>query len=423
MAEARRTLYLVDGSGYVFRAFFALPQLNNSRGMPTNAVYGFIRMLMKLLKDARPTHIAVVFDAPTKTFRDDLFQDYKANRVETPNDLVRQIPYIHRAVDAFKIPRLVIDGYEADDVIGTLAVKGARDSFDTVIVTGDKDFMQLVGPHITLWDTMKDERVAARQVKEKLGVDPALVIDLMALTGDAIDNIRGIPGVGEKKASALIQHFGSLEKVFANLGRLREVPGIGPKLVAAISAHRADAELARKLVTIATDAPLQLQPDDFAWSGADHDALIALMRELEFGSLVAELAPATVAAPPAAEITEVRIDEQRLPALLDDLRAADRLSLHLGGDAAGAIVLKLKAAGRPALYALARDLLPRARELLAAPRPAKACHDVKRHLNLLRRYGVALDGVQFDTMLAGFLINPGKPEPALDDLYHEHLAP
>ena len=163
-----RHSYLIDGSGYIFRAFFALPQLNNSRGMPTNAVYGFIRMLLKLLKEERPGHIAVVFDSPRKTFRDDLFESYKANRVEAPNDLTVQIPYIMRAVEAFRIKRLMLEGFEADDVIGTLAARAARARFDTVIVTEDKDFMQLVGPHVTLWNTMRDRRVDAREVRARL---------------------------------------------------------------------------------------------------------------------------------------------------------------------------------------------------------------------------------------------------------------
>src|SRR5580693_9750697 len=166
MAEERPTLYLIDGSGYIFRAFFALPQLNNSRGMPTNAVYGFARMLLKLLKDAHPSRLAIVFDSPKKTFRDDLFESYKANRIRPPNDLVVQIPYIHRAVEAFRIKSLILGGYEADDLIGTLAVRAAKGGIDTVIVTADKDFMQLVGPHVTLWDTMRDKRTGAREVRE-----------------------------------------------------------------------------------------------------------------------------------------------------------------------------------------------------------------------------------------------------------------
>src|SRR5271156_6463503 len=158
MAEERPTLYLIDGSGYIFRAFFALPPLNNSRGLPTNAIYGFIRMLFKLLKEARPSHLVVVFDSPRKTFRDDLFESYKANRRETPSDLSQQIPFIHRAVDSFGLKQLAIDGFEADDVIATLAIRAVNEGFNSVIVTSDKDFMQLVGPHLTLWDTMRDKR-------------------------------------------------------------------------------------------------------------------------------------------------------------------------------------------------------------------------------------------------------------------------
>ena len=211
MADARSTLYLVDGSGYMFRAFHAIPPLNNSRGLPTNATFGFLRMVLKLLKDTRPGHIAMVFDPPGKTFRDDLFESYKANRTEMPSDLGVQIPYIHRAVEALRMRRLVIDGFEADDVIGTLAVRAAREKFACVIVTGDKDFKQLVGPHITLLDTMTDKVTGVREVRDQFGVDPEAVVDIMALMGDAIDNVKGLPGVGPKTACTLIQHFGSLD--------------------------------------------------------------------------------------------------------------------------------------------------------------------------------------------------------------------
>ena len=157
MAADRKQLILVDGSGYIFRAFHALPPMNTSHGLPTQAVYGFIRMLLKLLKDVRPSHIAIVFDSPKRTFRDDLFADYKANRSEAPNDLIVQIPYIHRAVEAFRIKSLMIEGFEADDVIGTLAKRAAKEDFVVTLITADKDFMQLVGPHVTLWDTMRDQ--------------------------------------------------------------------------------------------------------------------------------------------------------------------------------------------------------------------------------------------------------------------------
>jgi len=423
VAEERRNLYLVDGSGYVFRAFFGLPPLTNSRGEPTGAVYGFIRMLFKLLKDARPTHIAVVFDSPKKTFRDELFEDYKANRVETPNDLLKQIPQIHRAVDAIQIKHLIIDGYEADDVIGTLAVRAARDKYNVTIITGDKDFMQLVGPNITLWDTMFGKRTSAREVRERFGVEPKTLIDIMALMGDSIDNVKGVPGVGEKTATALIQHFGSLDALYAGLDRIGEVKARIPKKMAGVLAeHRSDAELSRKLVTIHTDVPLEIGPDDLIWPGVDQNAAATLLRELEFGSLLAELAPNATAAKSEKTSTEQLVTEEKLESIATQLGTAKRLALNLGGDESGAIVLKLKASGDENVYVIGRDLIPRIAEIMGPNGPPKACHDLKRHIELLGNYGVKNFAGGFDTMLAGFVLNPGKAEPSLKDLYHEHLA-
>ena len=424
MAEERRTLYLVDGSGYIFRAFYALPRLNNSRGLPTNATYGFIRMLLKLLKEARPTHIAVVFDSARKTFRDELFESYKANRVETPSDLQQQIPYIYRAVDQFRIPRLVIDGYEADDVIGTLAIGAARDGFNAVIVTGDKDFMQLVSPNITLWDTMFGKRTGIREVRDRFGVEPRALVDVMALMGDSIDNIKGVPGVGEKTASALIQNYGSIEKLFSGLDKLEQTRIRGAKkLAGVIAAHQHDVELARKLVCVDTNVALDFAPNDLAWPGINDNGVADLLRELEFESLLAELTPSAKELPQASVSEEIGIDPETLPEIVADLRTASRMALHLGGDQSGAVVLKLKPADESRVYVVTRDSIPAVAELLRATSPAKACHDMKRHLGLLRHYGVELNGVDFDSMLAGFLINPGKPEPSIVDLYHEHLAP
>jgi DNA polymerase I len=424
MAEERRTLYLVDGSGYIFRAFHALPHLNNSRGLPTNAVYGFIRMLLKLLKEARPTHIAVIFDSARKTFRDELFESYKANRVETPSDLLQQIPYIYRAVDQFRIPRLVIDGYEADDVIGTLAVRAARDGFNAIIVTGDKDFMQIVSPNITMWDTMFGKRTGTREVRERFGVEPRALVDVMALMGDSIDNIKGVPGVGEKTASALMQSYGSLEALFAGLDKLDQSKIRGAKKLASLLAeHQRDVELARKLVRIDPDVALDFEPGDLAWPGIDQKGVADLLRELEFDSLLTELTPSAKELPQASISEEVQADGETLPAVLTELTQASRLALHLGGDQSGAIVLKLKGAEESRVHVLGRQSFPAAGELLATASPSKICHDLKRHIGLFRRYDIELGGVDFDTMLAGFLINPGKPEPSIVDLYHEHLAP
>ena len=332
MAAERKQLILVDGSGYIFRAFHALPPMNTSRGLPTQAVYGFIRMLLKLLKDARPSHIAIVFDSPKRTFRDDLFAEYKANRSEAPNDLLVQIPYIYRAVDAFRIKTLVMEGFEADDVIGTLAKRGAKEDFVVTIVTSDKDFMQLVGPHVTLWDTMKDRRIGAREVRERFGVEPAALVDIQALTGDSIDNIKGVPGVGEKTASALVQKFGSLKEIYANLDRIEESGIRGAKKVAGLlQVHRAAAELARLLVRIETEAPLTVKPEEFSWAGVDESVAGELLRELEFHSILREISPSQVELPglessakPAAAVRG-----QELADALKRLQAAPRMTFDL----------------------------------------------------------------------------------------------
>ncbi|MCL5044521.1 MAG: DNA polymerase I, partial [Deltaproteobacteria bacterium] len=192
MMTTDETLYLVDGSSYIFRAFFALPHLSNSRGMPTNAVYGFARMLLKLLKEAKPRLLAVVFDSPKRTFRHDIAESYKANRPEASPQLVVQIPYIQRLVEALGIKKLAIDGFEADDVIGTLARRAVAEHLACVIVAGDKDFMQLVGPGVTLWDTMKDRRIGPAEVRERFGVEPGAVVDVLALSGDPTDNVKGV---------------------------------------------------------------------------------------------------------------------------------------------------------------------------------------------------------------------------------------
>jgi DNA polymerase-1 len=422
VAGDRNELILVDGSGYVFRAFHALPPLNNSHGLPTNASYGFIRMLVKLLKDARPTHIAVVFDSAKKTFRDDLFAEYKQNRPPAPSDLKVQIPYIHRAVDAFRITRIVRDGVEADDVIGTLASRAIAAGLIVTIVTADKDFMQLVGPRMTLWDTMRDRRIGLREVRERFGVEPSALVDIQALTGDPIDNVKGVPGVGEKTASALIKKFGNIRELYAHLDQLDSAGIRGAKKVAELlSQHRADVELALKLVRIDTDVPLDIGPDTLAWPGIDEPAVSELLRELEFTSLLAELAPSQAAARPreAAEMVAVAADE--LPKIVGELKSAARIAIDFRADASGGDRLQLF--GGEKTYILDRGAAAAAAPLLASPLPPKSCHDLKRHLREFHRHGLELAGADFDTMLAGFLINSGKVEPSLDDLYHEHLAP
>src|SRR5260370_21923040 len=335
MADARKQLILVDGSGYIFRAFHALPQMNTSRGLANNATDGFVGMVVKLLKGARPTHIAIVFDSQNRTFRDDLFEDYKKNRSEAPNDLIVQIPFIHRAVEAFRIKSIVHHGVEADDVIGTLAKRAAQDHFAVTIVTSDKDFMQLVSPHVTLWETMRDRRIGVREVKERFGVEPSALVDIQALTGDTIDNSKGVPGVGEKTAAALVQKFGGLKQIYGNLER---IPGPGirgaKKSAALLNEHRASVDLARKLVGIDTEVALTVTPDEFAWAGVDERVAADLLRELEFHSIIREISPSQVELPglesTATPAAVVAGDE--LVDALTQLKHAPRLSIDLSPD-------------------------------------------------------------------------------------------
>ncbi|HEY6300128.1 MAG TPA: DNA polymerase I [Candidatus Binatus sp.] len=424
MAAERKQLILVDGSGYIFRAFHALPPMNTSRGLPTQAVYGFIRMLLKLLKDVRPSHIAIVFDSPKRTFRDDLFADYKANRSEAPNDLIVQIPYIHRAVDAFRIKSLMIEGFEADDVIGTLAKRAAKEDFVVTLITADKDFMQLVGPHVTLWDTMRDRRIGAREVRERFGVEPSALVDIQALTGDTIDNIKGVPGVGEKTASALIQKFGGIKQLYESLDRIEESGIRGAKKVGGLLAeHRAAVDLARKLVRIETDMPLKVEPDEFAWQGVDEELAAELLRELEFNSIIREISPSQAELPglesnakPAASVSGKDLAEA-----LKSLANAPRIAVDLTATEAAQETLQIASADTTIV--VEQDEIASATALLSAESPPKSCHDLKKQIEAFARHGIALKGVEFDTMLAGFLINSGQGEPSLTHLYHEYLAP
>src|SRR6266446_2140345 len=392
MSESRPTLHLVDGSGYIFRAFFALPQLNNSRGLPTNAVYGFTRMLVKLLKDARPSHLAIVFDSPKRTFRDDLFADYKANRTTPPSDLIVQIPYIHRLVEAFQIKKLMIEGYEADDVIGTLAIRAAKQKFGVTIVTADKDFMQLVSSTITLWDTMRDRRIGMREVREKFGTETRGVIEIMALMGDSIDNIKGVPGVGEKTATSLIKRFGSVEALYSNLAALETATEIrgAKKLAGIIGQHRADVELARKLVRIETDAPIEVELDAMSYHGIDEKAAAELIRELEFTSLLKELTPSEVKLGQTTG-AEVTVTESEIPAAIEELRQAAGLVAHLQ-EIDSAQVLKLQATGAEKIYVVPSNLIGAMKPVLEAEQPPKTFHDVKTHLRTLGALGISVRG-------------------------------
>jgi 5'-3' exonuclease len=274
-------LVLVDGSSSLYRAFFALPPLSTSRGAPTNAILGFTNMLLKLLREENPDAIAVAFDGPGPTTRHRVFAEYKAHRPETPETMLQQIPSVHRVLEGMRIPILMMPSEEADDILGSVAIRGAAEGYRVVLVSGDKDLFQLVGERIIVRDTMKERTWGPAEVQERYGISPGQFPDLLALMGDSIDNIPGVPGVGEKTARGLLQRFGTLEGV---LERISEVSKL--KLGEALRAHAEQARLSKRLATIRTDLPAPWSPADLKRKTPDVTALLDLFQELEFSRLV-----------------------------------------------------------------------------------------------------------------------------------------
>ena len=287
MSAPRPRLFLIDGYSNIFRAFYAIRNLSNSRGQPTNAVYGFVTMLRKLLRDENPELIGVALDVSGKTVRSERYEDYKANRAPMPDDLRAQMPWVRQAIEAYRIPILEEPNYEADDVLGTLADKAAAAGYDVVLVSADKDLMQLVGPHVSLFHTGREKLYDEAGVAEDFGVPPAQVVDVLALMGDAVDNVPGVPGIGDKGAKALIAEFGSLEALLERAGEVsRKAYREG------LTEHADKARLSKELVTIHRNLPIELEPERLAHDPPDPDALRSLFTELEFFSLLDELGAA-----------------------------------------------------------------------------------------------------------------------------------
>lgn len=287
MNEARSPIYLIDASSYIFRAFFALPPLSNSSGLPTQAIYGFTNMTLKFLKEYRPEYMAVVFDAGRETFRNQIYEDYKGNRPEAPADLVPQFPYIRKVSHAMNLPVLELEGFEADDLIATLSKFFSAKGIEVVIVSGDKDLMQLVGPSVRMLDTMKRKWIGIDEVKEKFGVEPERVVEVMGLMGDSIDNIPGVKGIGEKTAALLIQRFQSLENLFSHLDDLEQA-GIkgGARIARMLRDGKETAFLSRDLATVRIDVPIEIGLEKLRYQGPDRERLRALFTELGFFQLL-----------------------------------------------------------------------------------------------------------------------------------------
>ncbi|MEZ5313366.1 MAG: 5'-3' exonuclease H3TH domain-containing protein, partial [Thermoanaerobaculia bacterium] len=278
--SGRKKLVLIDGFHNIFRAFYAIRSLSNSKGVPTNAVYGFVQTLRKIVRDEKPDLVGVAWDLSDQTVRTEKFADYKANRAPMPEELRPQIPLIQRAIEGFRIPRLELENYEADDVMGTLSAKAAAAGYDVLLVTADKDMMQLVGEHVKLFHTGRNKLYDVAGIVEDFGLPPEKVADVLALMGDAVDNVPGVPGIGEKGAKTLIAEYGSVENLLENADKLtRKAYREG------LTQHREQALLSKELVTIHRDLPIDLDPEALRVDPPDTEALKALYAELEFSRL------------------------------------------------------------------------------------------------------------------------------------------
>ena len=281
-------IYLIDGSAYLYRAFHAIRNLSNSRGLPTNATFGFTRMLLKLIKEKSPRYMGMFFDVKGPTFRHEIYDQYKANRPPMPEDMAVQIPWIKKVVAALGIPIIEKKGYEADDLIGTCAGQAENQGVNVVMVTGDKDFMQLVTDHCIIHDPMKDKTIDRQAILSEFNLDPPQIIDMLGLAGDTSDNIPGVPGVGPKTAMKLLAAYGSIQGIYDHLADLEKKKALHKKL----SDHQEQALLSRRLVTIDRHVDIPFDLGEFKAAEPDRNALAALFRELEFRQLLDEFSPA-----------------------------------------------------------------------------------------------------------------------------------
>ncbi len=419
-------LYLIDGNSYVYRAFFAIRGLTNSKGFPTNAIFGFTNMLLKIIREKEPEGLAVVFDSPVPTERHRLFEDYKAHRPEIPSDLARQLPHVRRMISAFNIRIFEVTGYEADDLIGTIAKRAAKEGNSVFIVTADKDMLQLVDGNIKVYDPMKERILGAEYVRERFGVGPERVTEFMALTGDPVDNIPGIKGVGEKTAGELLSSFGSLEELFAHTERIKR-----ERLRKMVEESREVVYLSLKLASIDTDVPVEAEMGDFRMRPPDWLSLLTLFREFEFTSLM-KLVPS---AEPGKNECETITSSERLSEVVSSIREELAFDLEATGrdplrESIVGIALcndKEKAYYVPVGHETGEQIEKSAvfdilRPLCENNGVPKIGHNLKYDIMLLKRAGVSVSGRLFDTMIAAYLLNPNKSNHNLDEVSFEYLG-
>ncbi|AEA96164.1 DNA polymerase I [Alteromonas mediterranea] len=458
---------LVDGSSYLFRAFHGLPPLTNSKGQDTGAIYGVVNMLKSLIKQYNPTHMAVIFDAKGKTFRDDIYKEYKANRPPMPEELRSQIEPLHTIIKAMGLPVIVESGVEADDVIGTLAKHATEKGIDTLISTGDKDMAQLVNKHVTLINTMTNQLMDVEGVNTKFGIPPELVIDFLALKGDKVDNIPGVPGVGDKSAQALLNGIGGIDEIYKNLDKIADLSFRGSKSMAAkMEEYEEQARLSYTLATISIDLELDYDVETLMPCQADNEQLRDLFAEYEFKRWHAEVS-ALLAGGDTSSATESTsaessdstqtsesatsgdIDKSKYETVLDEetfntwlgkLQKAQLIAFDTETTSLNYMDAELVGVsfcieeGEAAYVPVAHDypdaptqlsrefVLDALKPILESSNIIKVGQHIKYDKNVLANYDITLNGIGFDTMLESYVLNSTAQRHDMDSLALAYLG-
>lgn len=448
MSQGQAPIILVDGSSYLYRAFHALPPLTTSKGQPTGAIKGVMNMLRRHQNENPDSPLVVVFDAKGKTFRDDMFEQYKANRPPMPDDLREQIQPLHDLIDALGLPRLVIEGVEADDVIGTLAIEAQSKGLPVIISTGDKDMAQLVRPGVTLMNTMSDTIMDEDGVVEKFGIPPNLIIDFLALMGDKVDNIPGVPGVGQKTALALLQGIGSIEDIYQNLDKIADLNVRGAKsLGAKMEAHKAEADMSYQLATIKTDVALDFAVEELQQREQDKAKLRELYAELEFKTQLREIdseggaeSPAA-AAPSAVEkhyetvATREQLDKwigwlNQAPLFAFDTETtslnyhqAQLVGISVSHEAGKAAYIPVGHADTAAPEQLPLETVLEAfKPLLESSTKKIVGQNLKYDMHILANYGITVNALAHDTMLESYVFDSTATRHDMDSLASKYLS-
>jgi DNA polymerase-1 len=436
--NATKPLVLVDGSSYLFRAFHAMPNLTNSNGEPTGAIYGVVNMIRRLLADYDPEHIAVVFDAKGKTFRNDLYPDYKAHRPPMPEELTQQIEAVHAIIKAMGLPLLCVPGVEADDVIGTLAQQATEQGIDTVISTGDKDMAQLVNQHVRLIDTMKDTISDEQGVVDKFEVTPAQIIDYLTLIGDKVDNVPGVPKVGPKTAVKWLKEYGSLEGIIAHADEIKGK--VGENLRDSLE----QLPLSKELVTIKKDVELDVGPTTIDRQPPDTDTLRELYSRFEFKTWLAQILGNEGEQQAQKAVSEARyetvLSQTALDNWLNKLKQAELFAFDLETTSLNYMQAEIVGCsfavttGEAAYVPLAHDyegaptqlsrdaVLAQLKPLLEDPRQAKLGQNLKYDMSVLANYEIVLRGIAFDTMLESYVLDSTASRHDMDTLALKHLS-